>query len=88
MSEPATPNKYGVRSNEELWGLGISRKDSLDRLFQHIDPYVRHARRRRDMERAWAVVTSPGRPAAASDAELLAWAAVLKKRKASWIRRE
>jgi hypothetical protein len=81
-------NKAGIRSNGELWGLGISRKDSLDRLFQHIDPHVRHARRRRDMERAWAVVTSPGRLATATDAELLAWAAVLKKRKASWIRRE
>jgi hypothetical protein len=81
-------NKHGVRSNGELWGVGISRKESLDRLFQHIDPYVRHARRRRDMERAWAVVTSSGRHSLAPDAELLAWAAVLKKQKASWIRRE
>jgi LAGLIDADG-like domain len=51
-------NRYGVRSNEDLWRLGIGRMDALHRLFTRIDPYVRHARRRRDMERAWATVTS------------------------------
>ena len=52
-------NKYGVRSNRDLWGLGIHRLDSLDRLFAKIDPYLRHARRRRDMMTAiTAICTS------------------------------
>jgi hypothetical protein len=81
-------NKYGVRSNGELWGLGISRKQSLDDLFTRIDPYVRHARRRKDMLRAWAVVRTPSDVAPRSDAELRAWAAVLRKRRKVWIKRE
>jgi hypothetical protein len=42
-------NCYGVRSNGDLWGLGISRKDSLLELFRKIEPHLRHPRRRRDM---------------------------------------
>jgi hypothetical protein len=48
-------NKYGVRSNGALWGLAVCRSASLHRLFQRIEPYVRHDRRRRDMMRAWEV---------------------------------
>jgi hypothetical protein len=47
-------NRYGVRSNGDPWRLGIGRADALHRLFTRIDPDVRHARRRRDMEHAWA----------------------------------
>jgi transposase-like protein len=49
-------NGYGVRSNRNLWGLGVHRVEALRRLFEQIDPYVRHAKRRRDMVRAWNVV--------------------------------
>jgi transposase-like protein len=49
-------NGYGVRSNRDLWGLGVHRDESLGRLFQKLRPYVRHARRRRDMLNAWVVV--------------------------------
>src|SRR5947209_1581330 len=49
-------NRDGVRSNGDLWGLGICRKDSLQRLFTKLDPYLRHPRRRRDMLAAIAAV--------------------------------
>jgi hypothetical protein len=42
-------NKYGVRSNRDLWGLGVHRRDSLRALIARLDAYIRHARRRRDM---------------------------------------
>jgi len=44
-------NGYGVRSNRDLWGLGVHARHSLRVLITRIDPYVRHARRRRDMMR-------------------------------------
>jgi transposase-like protein len=47
-------NRAGVRSNRDLWGLGIHRKESLRRLFVKIEPYMKHARRRRDMYTALA----------------------------------
>jgi len=49
-------NREGVRSNGDLWGLGIHRRDALRRLFELLDPYLRHGRRRRDMLRAWDVL--------------------------------
>jgi hypothetical protein len=49
-------NRYGVRSNRDLWRFGVSSKESLDRLFTLLDPHIRHPRRRRDMLRAWQVV--------------------------------
>ena len=42
-------NREGVRSNQDLWGLGVHRRISLRQLITLLDPYVRHARRRRDM---------------------------------------
>jgi transposase-like protein len=51
-------NRAGVRSNGVLWGFGLSRKGSLQLLFEKIDPYLRHPRRRRDMMRAWKVIAS------------------------------
>jgi hypothetical protein len=50
-------NGQGVVSNGDLWGLGISRKVSLIRLFEQIAPYLRHGRRRRDMMRAWETLS-------------------------------
>jgi transposase-like protein len=44
-------NAYNVQSNNDLWGLGVHRKDSLRRLIVRLEPHVRHARRRRDMLR-------------------------------------
>jgi len=52
-------NKNGVRSNGVLWGLGVHSKKSLRILFEKIDPYLRHPRRRRDMMRAWNVIRLP-----------------------------
>lgn len=48
-------NSYGVRSNAALWGLGVPRKAALLRLFQHIEPHLRHNGRRRDLIKAWGV---------------------------------
>jgi hypothetical protein len=45
-------NKYGVRSNRPLWGLGVCRQASLLAVFGATEPYLRHPRRRRDMLRA------------------------------------
>jgi len=45
-------NKYGVRSNKDLWGLGVHRKESLRQLFAKVDAYLRHPKRRIDMLRA------------------------------------
>jgi hypothetical protein len=52
-------NKNGVRSNGDLWGLAVCSKKSLRVLFEKLDPYLRHPRRRRDMMRAWNVILSP-----------------------------
>jgi transposase-like protein len=49
-------NKYGVRSNRDLWGLGVHRKESLRQLFVKIDVYLRHPKRRVDMLRARATL--------------------------------
>jgi hypothetical protein len=45
-------NGAGVRSNGVTWGIGIFKRRSLLRLFERIDRYLRHPRRRRDMLRA------------------------------------
>jgi hypothetical protein len=50
-------NKYGVRSNRDLWGLGVHRKDALSQLITRIQPYLRHERRRRDMVSVVKVVS-------------------------------
>jgi hypothetical protein len=47
-------NLEGVRSNRDLWGLGIHRKESLRRLVTRLDTHLRHSRRRRDMMTALA----------------------------------
>jgi hypothetical protein len=45
-------NKHGVRSNRDLWGLGVHRRQSLRQLSAKIEPYLRHPKRRIDMFRA------------------------------------
>jgi hypothetical protein len=47
-------NRYGVKSNHDLWGLGVHRRSSLRLLIAKLEPHLRHARRRRDMERVLA----------------------------------
>jgi AraC-like DNA-binding protein len=42
-------NSYDVTSNRDLWRLGVQRRDSLRNLVTRLEPYVQHARRRRDM---------------------------------------
>jgi hypothetical protein len=49
-------NKYGVRSNKDLWGLGVHRRQSLRQLFGKIEPHLRHPKRRIDMFRAMDTV--------------------------------
>ena len=49
-------NGYGVRSNRDLWGLGVHRTDALQRLITRIEPYVQHPRRRRDMLQVFETV--------------------------------
>jgi hypothetical protein len=48
-------NRYGIRSNGDLWRLGIGRAASLHHLFTRIDAHVRHAKRRQDMMRCWEI---------------------------------
>ena len=54
-------NRYGVRSNRDLWGLGVHRRDALQRLITLIEPHVRHPRRRRDMLAVLATSSKPTR---------------------------
>jgi hypothetical protein len=52
-------NRYGVRSNRDLWGLGVHRRDALQRLITLIEPHLKHPRRRRDMLAVLATNSSP-----------------------------
>jgi len=45
---------------EYYWYLAVNRKLSLHRLFTMIDPFLKHAKRRRDMRRAWANIKARG----------------------------
>jgi hypothetical protein len=51
-------NGRGIRSNADLWGLGVHRHHALRLLIAQIEPYVKHGRRRRDMLRALEVLDS------------------------------
>lgn len=42
-------NRDGARSNGDLWGLGVHRRDSLRHLITRLNPYAQHGRRRRHM---------------------------------------
>jgi hypothetical protein len=43
----------GIISRKNLWGFSVHRKASLDTLFARLDPYLKHSKRRQDMDRAW-----------------------------------
>lgn len=45
----AGDKKKGIKSNRDVWALFIHRKDALLKLIKLIDPFLRHAKRRRDM---------------------------------------
>jgi hypothetical protein len=49
-------NKYGITSRKNLWGFSVNRKLSLDTLFDHLDPHLKHRKRRQDMHHAWDTV--------------------------------
>jgi hypothetical protein len=52
-------NGRGVRSNGVQWGLAVCTKNSLRILFERVDPYLRHRKRRLDMTRAWQTAVLP-----------------------------
>ncbi len=52
--EKGYTDKRGITYSEDYWELATARKDSLLRLFDLLDPYLKHAKRRRDMELARA----------------------------------
>jgi hypothetical protein len=39
--------------HRDHWCLGVYRQDALNKLFEMISPFMRHAKRRQDMEIAW-----------------------------------
>lgn len=43
----------GPPYHQDYWGFGVYQQQSIDRLFTLIGPYMRHAKRRRDMLAAW-----------------------------------
>jgi hypothetical protein len=57
-----TPIGQGYRTNRDFYRLFISRKASLDKLFRSVDSYLKHADRRKRMEKAWANVLERGIP--------------------------
>lgn len=44
-------SKRGVHANKDLWSFNIEQKESLLKFIALISPYIRHAKRRADMER-------------------------------------
>jgi hypothetical protein len=45
-------NGRGIVSRKTQWGLAVCRSDALLDLFRLMDPYLKHRKRRADMERA------------------------------------
>jgi hypothetical protein len=58
VKEKGGRDANGPLYHESYWGLGIYRRESLLRLFSLITPYLKHPKRRRDMQAAWANVKS------------------------------
>jgi len=52
----------GRRCGSDFYVLVVSRKAALDRLFQGIDPHLKHADKRAAMAKAWANVRERGLP--------------------------
>ncbi|MEK9164777.1 MAG: hypothetical protein AAB342_05395, partial [Chloroflexota bacterium] len=44
-------NSAGVTTHRDIWRLGVYRANSLSRLIKLLAPHLRHAKRRRDMEK-------------------------------------
>ncbi|PKO24075.1 MAG: hypothetical protein CVU38_00370 [Chloroflexi bacterium HGW-Chloroflexi-1] len=44
-------NKYDIRYNKDYWELKIGAKHALMRFCELIEPYLKHAKRRYDMNR-------------------------------------
>jgi hypothetical protein len=55
-----TVNRQGHRYNHDLYVLYIIRKASLDRLFQGIEPYLKHADKQAEMAEAWDNIRERG----------------------------
>lgn len=52
-----TPDKRGIVNKKDTWCLGVYSRASLSKLFTLISPYLKHAKRRRDMEKAKTIMT-------------------------------
>jgi transposase len=46
-------NSYGIISPEDYWGFSVNKKTSLNILFARLSPYLKHHKRRQDLQRAW-----------------------------------
>jgi hypothetical protein len=57
-----TVRPSGQTYNVDLYRLGVYSKASLDKLFQKIDPYLKHRDRRKAMAKAWANIRRRGLP--------------------------
>ncbi len=57
-----TLNRRGHQHSRDFYCLSICRKASLDRLFQGIEPHLKHADKRTAMREAWANVRERGLP--------------------------
>ena len=46
----------GTKYNQDLWRLGVNAQDAVQKLFDLITPYLKHAKRKADLEKARAVL--------------------------------
>ena len=46
-------SKSGIINNGDCWRLSITKKKSLNQLFEKIYPFIKHQKRRNDLEEAW-----------------------------------
>lgn len=54
-------NKYGIRYSKDYWEIKIGAKRALLRLFDLLEPYLKHAKRRQDMMKARANIEERNR---------------------------
>lgn len=57
-----TVDRRGIRNNRDFYVLRVMRKASLDRLFQHISPFIKHGDKQVAMAKAWANIRERGLP--------------------------
>ena len=54
LNKPAEyQGKNGLKTGKDCWRLSVSKKKSLISVFNNLNPYLRHGKRRDDMEVAW-----------------------------------